>query len=129
MESMLSDLEEEQRNLEDSDSDEYNELDEKIQEVQSNIDTAQEELDSIEPDTEPTEEMIDNKVDELLDDVKYDYLAKLEEFGIDAEEYLDKDALAQAWVDADGLGIMSGYDGSYETTYVNDETYVVMRTN
>jgi hypothetical protein len=24
---------------------------------------------------------------------------------------------------------MSGYDGSYETTYVNDETYVVMRTN
>jgi hypothetical protein len=45
------------------------------------------------------------------------------------EEYLDKDALAQAWVDADGLGIMSGYDGSYQTTYVNDETYVVMRTN
>jgi len=37
--------------------------------------------------------------------------------------------LAQAWVDADGLGIMSGYDGSYQTTYVNDETYVVMRTN
>ena len=129
MESMLSDLEEEQRNLEDSDSDEYNELDEKIQEVQSNIDTAQEELDSIEPDTEPTEEMIDNKVDELLDDVKYDYLAKLEEFGIDAEEYLDKDALAQAWVDSDGIGLMNGYDGSYQTTYVNDETYVVMRTN
>jgi DNA repair exonuclease SbcCD ATPase subunit len=128
MESMLSDLEDEMNELEHN-SDEYNELEEKLQEVQSNIDTAQEELDSIEPDTEPTEEMIDNKVDELLDDVKYDYLAKLEEFGIDAEEYLDKDALAQAWVDSDGIGIMNGYDGSYQTTYVNDETYVVMRTN
>jgi len=129
MESMLSDLEEEQRNLEDSDSDEYYDLDEKIQEVQSNIETAQNELDGIEPDTEPTEEMIDNKVDDLLDDVKYDYRAKLDEFGMNVEDYVDKDALAQAWVDADGIGIMNGYDGTYETTYVNDETYVVMRTN
>jgi len=73
--------------------------------------------------------MIDSKVDDLLDDVTYDYIAKLEEFGMDAEEYIDKDALAQAWVDSDGIGIMNGYDGTYETTYVNDETYVVMRTN
>jgi DNA repair exonuclease SbcCD ATPase subunit len=128
MESMLSDLEDEMNELEHN-SDEYNELEEKLQEVQSNIDTAQEELDSIEPDTEPTEEMIDNKVDELLDDVKYDYLAKLEEFGIDAEEYLDKDALAQAWVDADGLGIMNGYDGTYDTVYIDETQYIVMRVN
>jgi hypothetical protein len=129
MESMLSDLEEEQRNLEDSDSDEYNELDEKIQEVQSNIDTAQEELDSIEPDTEPTEEMIDSKVNDLLDDVKYDYLAKLEEFGIDAEDYVDKDALAQAWIDADGYAIMNPYDESYDTVYIDETQYIVMRVN
>ena len=128
MESMLSDLEDEMNELEHN-SDEYNELEEKLQEVQSNIDTAQEELDSIEPDTEPTEEMIDNKVDELLDDVKDDYLAKLEEFGIDAEEYLDKDALAQAWVDADGLGIMNGYDGTYDTVYIDETQYIVMRVN
>jgi hypothetical protein len=127
MESMLSDLEEEQRNLEDSDSDEYNELDEKIQEVQSNIDTAQEELDAIEPDTEPTEEMIDSKVNDLLDDVKYDYLAKLEEFGIDAEDYVDKDALAQAWIDADGYAIMNPYDESYDTVYIDETQYIVMR--
>jgi len=127
MESMLSDFEEEQRNLEDSDSDEYNELDEKIQEVQSNIDTAQEELDAIEPDTEPTEEMIDSKVNDLLDDVKYDYLAKLEEFGIDAEDYVDKDALAQAWIDADGYAIMNPYDESYDTVYIDETQYIVMR--
>ena len=129
MESMLSDLEEEQRNLEDSDSDEYYELDEKIQEVQSNIDTAQEELDTIEPDTEPTEEMIDRQVENMLDDVEYDYKAKLDEFGMDISDWIDKDALAEAYVDTDGYGIMNPYDGSYETIYVDGEEYVVMRIN
>jgi len=129
MEQLKSDTEDEQRELDDSDSEEYENLEFNIQEIESNIETAQDELDKIEPDTEPTQEMIDSKVDDLLDDVKYDYIAKLEEFGMDAEDYLDKDALAQAWVDSDGIGIMNGYDGTYETTYVNDETYVVMRTN
>jgi len=129
MEQLKSDTEDEQRELDDSDSEEYENLEFNIQEIESNIETAQDELDKIEPDTEPTQEMIDRKVDDLLDDVRYDYAAKLNEFGMDAEEYLDKDALAQAWVDSDGIGIMNGYDGTYETTYVNDETYVVMRTN
>jgi len=129
MESMLSDLEYDQRNLEDSDSDEYNELDEKIQEVQSNIDTAQEELDTIEPDTEPTEEMIDRQVEIMLDDVKYDYKAKLDEFGMDISDWIDKDALAQAWVDADGYAIMNPYDESYDTVYIDETQYIVMRVN
>lgn len=129
MEQLLSDTEDEQRDLEDSDSDEYAELDEKIKEIESNIETAQEELDEIEPDKEPTEEMIERQVDYMLDDVKYDYKAKLDELGMDISDWVDKDALAQAYVDADGPGIMNGYDGTYETVYVNDETYVVMRTN
>ena len=129
MEQLKSDTEDEQRELDDSDSDEYYELDEKIKEIESNIETAQNELDEIEPDKIPTEDMIERKVDDMLDDVKYDYRAKLDEFGMDISDYVDKDALAQAYVDSDGIGIMSSYDGSYETTYVNDETYVVMRTN
>jgi predicted nuclease with TOPRIM domain len=129
MEQLKSDTEDEQSDLEDSDSDEYYELDEKIKEIESNIETAQEELDEIEPDKEPTQDMIDRKVDDFLDDVKNDYAAKLDEFGMDISDYVDKDALAQAYVDSDGIGIMNGYDNTYETTYVNDETYVVMRTN
>ena len=129
MEQLKSDTEEEQRNLEDYDSEEYYDLDEKIKEIESNIETAQEELDEIEPDTEPTEEMIDRKVDDFLDDVKYDYAAKLNEFGLDIEDWVDKSALAQAYVDSDGYGIMSGYDGSYETEYINEVAYIVMRIN
>lgn len=129
MEDLLSETEEEQRNLEDSDSEEYYDLDEKIKEIESNIETAQEELDGIEPDKEPTEDMIERKVDDMLDDVKYDYAAKLDEFGLDIEDWVDKSALAQAYVDSDGYGLMNGYDGSYETEYINEVAYIVMRIN
>jgi len=129
MEDLLSETEKEQRNLEDSDSEEYYDLDDKIKEIESNIETAQEELDGIEPDKEPTEDMIERKVDDMLDDVKYDYAAKLDEFGLDIEDWVDKSALAQAYVDSDGYGLMNGYDGSYETEYINEVAYIVMRIN
>jgi len=129
MENLLSETEEEQRNLEDSDSEEYYDLDEKIKEIESNIETAQEELDGIEPDKEPTEDMIERKLDDMLDDVKYDFAAKLDEFGLDIEDWVDKSALAQAYVDSDGYGLMNGYDGSYETEYINEVAYIVMRIN
>lgn len=129
MENLKSELEDEQIGLEDSDSDEYYELDEKIKEIESNIETAQNELDLIEPDTEPTEEMIERKVDDILDDVKYDLKGKLDEFGMDISDWVDKDALAQGWVDSDGYGIMNSYDSSYETVRINGESYIVMRLN
>lgn len=129
MEQLKSDTEDEQSDLEDSDSEEYENLEFNIKEIESNIETAQNELDEIEPDKIPTEDMIERKVDDMLDDVKYDYSAKLDEFGLDVENFIDKDALAQAFVDSDGIGIMNGYNNTYETVYVNNETYVVMRIN
>jgi hypothetical protein len=129
MEQLKSDLEDEQIGLEDSDSEEYENLEFNIQEIESNIETAQNELDLIEPDTEPTEEMIERKVDDMLDDVKYDFKAKLDEFGMDVSDWVDKDALAQGWVDSDGYGIMNSYDGSYETVRINGDSYIVMRLN
>jgi hypothetical protein len=127
MEQLKSDTEDEQSDLEDSDSDEYYELDKKIKEIESNIETAQNELDEIEPDTEPTQKMIEERLDYLLDDVKYDYKAKLYDFGMDPSGWVDIDAMAKGYVDEDGYGIMNSYDGTYDTVDINGETYVVMR--
>lgn len=128
MEDMKSELEDEQNEL-DSDSDEYNELQEKIEEVEENIEKAQDELDGIEVDTEPTEEMIDEKVQELVDDRMNNPIGFLREFGLEVSEYVDKDALAQGLVDSDGYGIMNGYSGDYDTIDFNGETYYIMRVN
>jgi|LakMenE18May11ns_1017448.scaffolds.fasta_scaffold9949655_9 hypothetical protein len=128
MEDLKSDLEDQMDELEHN-SDEYNEIEEQLQEVISNIDKAQDELDSIEPDNEPTEEMIEGKVKDYLSDVRYDPVYKLTEFGMSVIEWVDKDDLAQGLVDSDGYGIMNSYDGNYSSVYVNDEEYIVMRLN
>lgn len=129
MEDMKSELEDEQSELEDSDSDEYNELQEKIDEIDENIEKAQEELDGIEPDTEPTDEMIDSKVDEMIDDRMSDPIAFINEFGLSLDNFIDEDELAKALVDSDGYGLMNSYDGDYDTIDFDGETYYIMRIN
>jgi polyhydroxyalkanoate synthesis regulator phasin len=125
LESQIADLEQEQNEL-DTDREDYDEL---YEDFQNHIDALQEELDNIEVDTEPTEDMIDNKVAEYVRDVKRDPLEYLKNLGLPIKEYIDEDALAQGLVDSDGWGVMNGYDGQYDSEEVNGVTYYIMRTN
>jgi len=125
LESQIADLEEQLREL-DSDDENYYDYEE---DIQNQIDALQEELDNIEVDTEPTEDMIENKVYELVRDVKRDPLDYLKNYGLDFKDYVDEDALAQGLVDSDGWAIMNSYDGQYDSEDVNGVTYYIMRTN
>ena len=125
LESQIKDLEQQQFEL-DSDDDNYYEYEE---DIQNQIDALQEELDNIEVDTEPTEDMIDTKVAELIRDVRRDPLDYLKNLGLDIKEYIDEDELAQGLVDSDGWGIMNSYDGNYDSEDVNGITYYIMRIN
>ena len=125
LETMIYDLEQQRLEL-DSDDDNYYEYEE---DLDNQIEALQEELDSIEVDTEPTEDMIDNKVAELVRSVRRDPLDYLKDYGLDIKEYVDEDELAQGLVDSDGWGIMNSYDGQYDSEDVNGVTYYIMRTN
>jgi predicted RNase H-like nuclease (RuvC/YqgF family) len=129
LENYISQLEEQQSNLEDEieDPDEYSK---KYDEIQELIDNAQEELDGIEPDTEPTEEMIEDKVESLVDsEDPIDYLTNM---GSDLKDYVDIDEIAEDMADEDGIGILSNYNGQYDeqtVTTSNGQRYsfIVMR--
>ncbi len=125
LESQIEDLEQQKLEL-DSDDENYYDYEE---DLDNQIEALQEELDSIEVDTEPTEEMIENKVNELVRDVRRDPLDYLKNYGLDIKEYIDEDALAQGLVDSDGWGVMNSYDGQYDSEEVNGVTYYIMRTN
>ena len=125
LESQIEDLEQQKLEL-DSDDDNYYEYEE---DLDNQIEALQEELDSIEVDTEPSDDMIENKVAELVRDVRRDPLDYLKNLGYDIKEYIDEDELAQGLVDSDGWGIMNSYDGSYDSEDVNGVTYYIMRTN
>jgi uncharacterized protein YukE len=129
MKTLESELEDELGDLEDSDSDEYNDLEEKLEEISNNIDTAQEELDSIEIDKEPTEDMIEEKLNRIIrNDVLYDPADWLRDHGYEIKYYVNEDELAQGLIDSDGWGIMNGYDSDYSGPYYygNERFYVMM---
>jgi len=120
LESEIEEYEERLRNLDDSDSTEY-------EQTQDHIDYLQEELDNIEVDMEPSQDMIDNKVDSMLKDVENNITSYMSDFGLSIEDYIDKDALAQGLVNDDGWGMMNGYDGTYDDVVINNTRYYVMR--
>ena len=125
LESQIEDLEQQKLEL-DSDDENYYDYEE---DLDNQIEALQEELDGIEVNTEPTEEMIENKVNELVRDVRRDPLDYLKNYGLDIKEYIDEDELAQGLVNSDGWGIMNSYDGQYDSEEVNGVTYYIMRTN
>lgn len=131
MEQLLSDTEDEQSEIEDSDSEEYSNLENKIEEIQSNIDTAQEELDEIEPIKEPTEEMIQDKVDEFVKDGLYDPVDWFKQLGYDEipEQFIDMDGVIDDLYRQGDYGDLNSYDGRYDTEEVNGETFYIMRTD
>ena len=128
METLKSELEDERDEFEHN-SDEYNDLDERIDEIGDNIDKAQEELYSIEIDKEPTEDMIEEKLNRIIrNDVLYDPADWLKQRGYEIKYYVNEDELAQGLIDSDGWGIMNGYDGDYSGpySYGNEKFYVMM---
>lgn len=129
METLKSETEDEQSEIEDSDSEEYQKLDEKISEIETNIETAQEELDGIEPLQEPTEEMIENKVKEMVDDGLYDPVDWFKNLGYDEipEQFVDMDGVIQDLYDQGDYGDLNSYDGSYDTIEVDGKYYYIMR--
>jgi hypothetical protein len=122
LESEIEIYEERLMDIEDSDSTEY-------EQTQDHIDSLQEELDGIEVDTEPTEEMIENKVAEYVRDVRRDPLDYLKNYDFDIKNYVDEEALAEGLVDSDGYGIMSSYDGGYDSIRYDGIDYYIMRIN
>ena len=123
IESQIEDLRQQILEL-DSDDENYYDYEE---DLDNQIEALQEELDSIEVDMEPTQDMIDNKVEEYVREVRRNPIGYLNDMGADIKDYVDKDALAQGLVDSDGWGVMNSYDGDYDSVNIAGETYYIMR--
>jgi hypothetical protein len=118
-------------NLEDQYDDENDEvLDEKIEELSDIILEYEDEIQDIEssPEGEFPEDMISEKIEDLVSDVRSDPEWFMNEFGLEWSEYVDKDDFITAVIQADGYGhSMSTYDGNTDEIYVQDELFYVMR--
>ena len=114
------------------DEENEDEIQERIDELTENIQEMNDEITEIEenPDGDYPEDEIEAAIENRVRDVKYDVESFMDEFGLDIENYIDKDSLIKDVVDTDGYGhTLNSYDGTADETYVKDKLYYVMRIN
>ena len=116
-------------NMDDPSDEMSDEIAEKINGIDEVIDELKEEISDIEEDPQGDfpEEIIDEKLQDLLNDVKKDPESYLENYGLTAEYFIDKDSFVQGVIDSDGYGMLSSYDGTYEMVRVKGIEFYVMR--
>ena len=105
--------------LEDSENlteEQYDELNEELEELKDGEKTV-------------SEDLIEDKVEEMLRNKAYDMVSTLKDYGLSLDEFVDKRAMAQGMVDADGFGhTISSYDGNEYEVEFQGETYYIFQT-
>lgn len=127
-EKQIQELDEELENLHDL-IDETDDTDEVV-DAMSRIEDIEIEIDEIKesPEGEPTYEMVQQKVDELMDDVKRDPAGYLRDMGFDITNFVDVESLIEEVIEMDGTGnALSPYDGSENEANINNTWYYVYR--
>jgi len=105
-------------------------VEEKIDELTDLIVEYEDEIDEIEnsPEGEFPNDLIDDKVQELVSEVRRDPESFMNDFGLDWEHYIDKDEFIQDVIDTDGYGhTINSYDGSADEITIQDQLFYVMR--
>jgi len=106
-------------------SDERGEIYDKIEELEEERDEIVEN-----PEGEPTEEMIEEKVSEYLDDVRSNPQQYINEYDLDLEQFIDKEGVIEDAVDMDGVGHnISHYDGVEYDIRIDGVEYYVFRVD
>lgn len=105
-------------------------IEEKIEELETLIVEYEEEIEEINenPEGEFPEDLIDDKVTSLVNDAVYDTDSYFNDFGIDWEDFIDKDEFIKGVIESDGYGnTLSTYDGNADEVYVQDQLFYVIR--
>ena len=114
------------------DEDGYNqqqqELQELIDEAEENKTKAEEEIEEINETKEISQSMIDDKVDDMVYQVRRDPLQYLKDYELTIKDYVDTDCITESLSSNSDYGDLNSYDGRYDTVYVDDITYYILRT-
>jgi hypothetical protein len=105
-------------------------IQEKIDELNELSEEYIAEIEEIEedPDGDFPEDLIDDKIKDLVSDVRYDPESFMEHFGLSWSEYVDKDEFIEGVIEADGYGhTINSYDGTADEIYVGEKLFYVMR--
>ena len=106
------------------------ELQERIDELNEEITDMDTEIEDIKEDPEGDfpDELIDEIITDRVNEARYDIEGFMNEWGLELNEYIDKDEFIKAVIDEDGYGTtLNGYDGNAEEITIQNELFYVMR--
>lgn len=112
------------------DGEDDDEIEEKIQELKERLEEYEEEIEDIEndPDGDYPEELINEKVSDMVKNVKRDPESFLSDFGLNWNDFVNKQDFIQGVIDEDGYGhTINSYDGTADEIYIKDQLFYVMR--
>jgi hypothetical protein len=130
--SKLEDYRDEQEEDEEGDEDKIQEIDDKIEELNDFISDYETEIEEINdnPDGEYPNDLIEEAVESRLEDVRYDPVSFMKEWGLEFDDFIDRTEFIKGVIDADGYGGTLGtYDGNADDVTVEGKTYWVIRLN
>ena len=104
----------------------------RLDEIDSEISDIEYEIEEINenPDGDFNLDEIDEKVESMLEDIRYDPYDWLKDRGYDVEtivKFIDTDAMLDDLVSDADYGSLNGYDSQYDEVNINGTYYVVMR--
>jgi DNA repair exonuclease SbcCD ATPase subunit len=112
------------------DGEDDEDIEERIDELNDEITEMDTEIEDIKEDPEGDfpDELLEEIIENRVEDVKNDVEGFMNEYGLEMNEYIDKDAFIKGIVEEDGYGTtLNGYDGSADEINIEGETYYVMR--
>lgn len=112
------------------DGDNDDDIQERIDEINERIEELKDEITEIEenPEGDFSEEKIEEAIESRLIDVKNDVTGFMEDFGLNWEDYIDKNEFIEGIIETDGYGpTLNGYDGNADDTRVQNQLFYVMR--
>lgn len=111
---------------EDLEDEEYENIENKIEGLEETIQEIKDD-----PQGDYDESEIENEINGRVDEWSDDISGYIKEFGMDKSfilDFVDIEDIAQTVVSSDGYGsVLNSYDGSYDTVYVNNNEYYVLR--
>ena len=105
-------------------------IDSKIKEFEQMIMDLRYEIQEINDDPQGSwpDKLYDEKYLELKNNAEDDYEFYMDMFGLETNNYIDKEKLIEGIIDSDGYGpTLNSYDGDAEEEYVEGELFYVMR--
>jgi hypothetical protein len=112
------------------DGEDDEDIEERIDELNDEITEMDTEIEDIKEDPEGDfpEDLLEEIIESRVQEVKNDVEGFMNEYGLEMNEYIDKDAFIKGIVEEDGYGTtLNGYDGSADEIDVEGVTFYVMR--